>query len=228
MSANTRIIPTATSQQRLPTCPAEAHSRRRVLKMALALGAVTVGAAVRPALGQDAAPPVSRGPMPTPDQILGPFYPVRKPIDGGADLTRLKGKAGPARGEVIYVAGRVLNMKGEPVDGAQLEVWQANSVGRYAHPSDWNSAPLDPNFEGYATVVSDAEGRYRFKTVKPGAYPVGGGWVRPPHIHFDVQRTGKPTDHADVLRRRAAERQGQVAARLVGQGQSHRQGLAAD
>jgi protocatechuate 3,4-dioxygenase beta subunit len=155
--------------------------------MALALGAVSLSGAVPLALAQDAAVPRTRGPMPTPDQILGPFYPVRKPIDGGTDLTRLKGKSGPAQGELIYVMGRVINMKGEPVAGAQLEVWQANGAGRYTHPSDWNSAPLDPNFEGYAVVTADSEGHYRFKTIKPGAYPVGGGWIRPPHIHFDVK-----------------------------------------
>ena len=172
---------------RLPTCPEEMPARRRVLQMVLALGAVSLSGAARLGLAQDAAAPRPRGPRPTPDQILGPFYPVRKPIDGGTDLTRLKGKGGSAQGEVIYVMGRVMNMQGEPVAGAQLEVWQANGVGRYAHPSDWNTAPLDPNFEGYAMVTTDPEGRYRFKTIKPGAYPVGGNWVRPPHIHFDVK-----------------------------------------
>lgn len=187
MSANTRIITPATSLGRLPTYPEEVYSRRRVLKMALALGAVSLGGTIGSAEAQDAAPPATRGPMPTPDQILGPFYPVKKPIDGGTDLTRLKGRAGSAQGEVFYVMGRVLNMKGEPVSGAQLEVWQANGAGRYTHPSDRNPAPLDPNFEGYAAVVTDVEGRYRFKTVKPGAYPVAANWVRPPHIHFDVK-----------------------------------------
>jgi protocatechuate 3,4-dioxygenase, beta subunit len=173
---------------RLPTCPEAIPARRRVLQAALALGAASLSGAAGLSLAQDAAaPPRPRGPRPTPDQILGPFYPVQKPIDGGTDLTQLKGKAAAAKGEVIYVLGRVLNMKGEPVAGAQLEVWQANGVGRYNHPSDWNTAPLDPNFEGYATVTSDSEGRYRFKTIKPGAYPVGGNWVRPPHIHFDVK-----------------------------------------
>jgi protocatechuate 3,4-dioxygenase, beta subunit len=162
------------------TCPETLQSRRAVLKHLAALGAVAAAGSWSPTMAQSRT-------MPTPDQILGPFYPVKKPADGGKDLTRLSGKSGAAHGEVIYVMGRLLNMKGEPVPGAQLEVWQANAGGRYAHPSDTNPAPLDPNFEGYAIVVSDAEGRYRFKTVKPGAYPVGGGWIRPPHIHFDVR-----------------------------------------
>ena len=68
----------------------------------------------------------------------------------------------------------------------KLEIWQANAAGKYTHPHDRNKAPLDPNFDGYATVVTDGEGRYRFKTVKPGAYPVVAGYVRPPHIPFDI------------------------------------------
>jgi protocatechuate 3,4-dioxygenase beta subunit len=162
------------------TCPVTQSSRRELLRRAAALGALSLSGVWRPAIAQQRT-------MPTPDQILGPFYPVQKPLDGHNDLTYLPGKSGAAQGEVIYVMGRVLNLKGEPVRGAQLEVWQANARGRYTHPSDPNPQPLDPNFEGYAVVVSDAEGRYRFKTVKPGAYPVGGGWVRPPHIHFDVR-----------------------------------------
>jgi protocatechuate 3,4-dioxygenase, beta subunit len=88
---------------------------------------------------------------------------------------------------VIYLMGRVLNQRGEPVPGAKVEIWQANNHGRYVHPSDSNPAPLDPNFEGYGVQLADGEGRYRFKTIKPGAYPTTtAGWIRPPHIHFDV------------------------------------------
>jgi protocatechuate 3,4-dioxygenase beta subunit len=161
------------------------RSRREVLKRMGVLGAAAFALPWRSVIAQQRT-------MPTPDQILGPFYPVRKPVDGGTDLTRLPGAEGPAQGELIYVMGRVLNMKGEPVRAAQLEIWQANARGRYTHPSDGNPAPLDPNFQGYAQLRTDAEGRYRFKTVKPGAYPVGGDWIRPPHIHFDV--------HGDVNR----------------------------
>src|SRR5205809_1232643 len=91
--------------------------------------------------------------------------------------------------EVIHVMGRVLNVEGQPVRGARVELWQANAHGRYTHPSDTNSAPLDPNFEGFAVQTTDAEGRYRFKTIKPGAYPANPNWMRPPHLHFEV--TGK-------------------------------------
>ena len=180
------LVPTAPFAL-LPTCPAQPFSRREVLRMALALGAA---GCVRPlGAAEDSAGLDLKGPMPTPDQILGPFYPVHKPTDGGTDLTRLRGRAGQALGQVIYVGGRILNLRGEPCAGVNLEIWQANSAGRYTHPHDRNPAPRDPNFDGYANVVSDADGHYRFRTVKPGAYPVAADYWRPPHIHFDI--TGK-------------------------------------
>ena len=107
----------------------------------------------------------------TPEQIMGPFYPVIKSLDRDADLTVVKGKRGKAQGQVIQLMGRVLNARGEPVKGARLELWQANAQGRYMHPSDVNPAPLDPNFQGFSVQMTDAEGRYRFKTIKPGAVP---------------------------------------------------------
>lgn len=120
----------------------------------------------------------------TPDQILGPFYPVAKTPDPTDDLTRLPGRTGRAAGQVLNVMGRVLNLKGEPVCGAKLELWQANAHGRYTHPADRHPAPLDPNFDGFAVLKTDAEGRYRFTTIKPGAYRAGPNTIRAPHIHF--------------------------------------------
>ena len=121
----------------------------------------------------------------TPNQILGPFYPLR-PLDQNADLTRVPGRPGRAEGQVLNVMGRVLNVKGEPVRNATVEVWQANAHGRYTHPSDPNPAPLDPNFEGSAILFTDSDGRYQFKTIKPAAYPTGPNTMRPAHIHFQV------------------------------------------
>lgn len=125
----------------------------------------------------------------TPEQIMGPFYPIIRPLDQDMDLTVVAGRTGRARGQIIHLTGRVLNGNGDPVSGAKIEIWQANTHGRYAHPSDINPAPLDPNFQGFATQVTDSEGRYRFKTIKPGAYPINPANprnIRPPHIHFDV------------------------------------------
>ena len=157
-------------------------SRRHVLGMAVAVGGLAMSGGVSTVLAQ--------GSRRTPDQILGPFYPVVKPLHQGADLTTIPGKPGRAAGQVIHVMGRVLNPQGQPVQGASVEIWQANTHGRYTHPSDTNPAPLDPNFEGFAVLTTDAEGRYRMKTIKPGAYPAGpDNRMRPPHIHFEI--TGK-------------------------------------
>ncbi len=154
-------------------------TRRDMLKLSAALGVAGFLCPVGAVLAQNKL----KG---TPEQILGPFYPIAKVADASGDLTRIPGRSGRAKGQVITVGGRVLNRDGEPVRGARLEIWQANEAGRYAHPMDTNPAPLDPNFEGFATLTTDAEGRYHFRTIKPGAYPAGPSITRPSHIHFDV------------------------------------------
>jgi protocatechuate 3,4-dioxygenase, beta subunit len=120
----------------------------------------------------------------TSSQILGPFYPLGEPSKGG-DLTRVPGRSGQAQGQIIYLGGSVLDRAGNPVRGAKLEIWQANTFGRYTHPNDDNPAPLDPNFEGFAVVETDDDGRYNLKTIKPAAYRAGSA-MRPSHIHFEV------------------------------------------
>jgi protocatechuate 3,4-dioxygenase, beta subunit len=122
----------------------------------------------------------------TPDQILGPYFPTGQTPASQADLTRVRGAEGLARGEIVEVTGRVLNLDGEPVRGIPVTIWQANTFGRYVHVNDPNPAPLDPNFVGCIGIRSDSEGVYRIKTVKPGAYPAGPDWMRPPHIHFEI------------------------------------------
>lgn len=156
-------------------------SRRRLL----ALGATALGSAAVPA---SLAAWARQQELPrTEDQVLGPFYPIEKPLDRDADLTQVRGRRGTAQGQVIHVGGRVIDTRGKPLSGIKVEIWQANTHGRYSHVNDTNPAPLDPNFQGYATQVTDRFGRYRFKSIKPGAYPTGiGDWSRPPHIHFDV------------------------------------------
>jgi protocatechuate 3,4-dioxygenase beta subunit len=84
--------------------------------------------------------------QPTPDQGSGPFFPLEEPA-WTSDLTRVPGRSGRARGQVINVMGRVLNLSGEPVPNARIEVWQANSYGRYRDRRDTNPAPLAPNFD---------------------------------------------------------------------------------
>lgn len=121
----------------------------------------------------------------TPSTILGPFYPVIRPLEQDTNLARLRGRRSRANGQVVHVAGRVLNQGGEPLREARVELWQANTFGRYNHPSDPNPAALDPNFQGYGVQLTDREGRFRFTTIKPGPYPFDGG-MRAPHLHFQV------------------------------------------
>jgi protocatechuate 3,4-dioxygenase, beta subunit len=102
------------------------------------------------------------------------------------DLTKL-GKSEPL-GQAITVSGRVVDEDGKPVRDSLIEVWQCNAAGRYAHSKDDHDAPLDPNFSGHGKMLTDGEGRYKFKTIKPGAYPWGNhhnAW-RPAHIHFSL------------------------------------------
>ena len=119
----------------------------------------------------------------TPAVALGPFYPDRLPADQDADLTEVAGRPGRATGQILYLSGRVLDTRGRPLSGARLELWQANAHGRYIHSADGDaSGPLDPNFQGYAWLRADAEGRYRVKTIKPAPYS-----GRTPHLHFNAE-----------------------------------------
>ena len=126
----------------------------------------------------------------TPNEIEGPFYPLTPQADQDFDLTQIKGQAGEAQGEHVILKGRVIDTDGEPIEGATVDIWQANAAGRYHHPHDENPAPVDPNFQSWAIVQSGTEGAFRFKTVIPGAYPVSPEWTRPPHIHFKVSKAG--------------------------------------
>jgi protocatechuate 3,4-dioxygenase beta subunit len=106
----------------------------------------------------------------------------------GTDHDRTAQHPGKPLGERSVVEGRVLDGDGRPVPGTLVEVWQANAGGRYRHNADRHPAPLDPNFSGAGRCLTDAEGRYRFVTVKPGAYPWqnhANAW-RPAHIHFSL------------------------------------------
>jgi len=157
-------------------------SRRQILGMAVGASALTLCSDAPSMFAQTPAARVF-----TPSIILGPFYPQIKPSEQDADLTVLAGSQKRAEGKIVYLSGRVMNLKGEPVSGAKISIWQANTHGRYSHKSDMNPAPLDPNFQGFGTQTTDAEGRYRFKTIKPGAYPAPVVGMRSPHVHFEVE-----------------------------------------
>jgi protocatechuate 3,4-dioxygenase beta subunit len=119
-------------------------------------------------------------------ELTGPLFGSDLVQPQDADLTRQH--AGEPLGERVIVSGRVLDEDGRPVPHALVEVWQANAAGRYRHAGDEHDAPLDPNFTGCGRALTDADGRYRFVTVRPGAYPWRNhpnAW-RPAHIHFSL------------------------------------------
>jgi protocatechuate 3,4-dioxygenase beta subunit len=126
----------------------------------------------------------------TASQPRGPFYPIINQADKDTDLTTLAGSAVRAQGEVVWVMGTVRDQNCVIVDGALVEIWQACASGRYNHSNDPNTAPLDPHFQYWGRAITDAQGRYAFKTIRPGAYPADRDWVRPPHIHFRVMKRG--------------------------------------
>ena len=182
------LTPTAPTEENHPhihvptSLQTEGITRRSMLTASAALTGAAMAGIISPVWAQQSRI------RPTSEQVMGPFYPVTLPVDQDADLTVIAGKNGRALGQIVYVSGRVTNLRGEPVANAELEIWQANSVGRYTHPGDQSPALIDPNFEGYAKIRTGADGNYSFKTVKPAAYPTGiDGWLRPPHIHFDIK-----------------------------------------
>lgn len=116
---------------------------------------------------------------PTPSQTEGPFYPVRLPADADNDLLR-NGPLQYASGQPAWVEGTVTDVDGKPLAGATVEIWQCDEAGRYHHPGDGSRA--DPAFQGFGRVAVGADGRYRFRTIRPVPYS-----GRTPHIHVKVK-----------------------------------------
>ena len=121
-------------------------------------------------------------------EITGPLFGHEAVQPGDDDLTRNAGNGGEAIGERLIIVGRVLDEDERPVPNTLVEIWQANSAGRYQHESDQHNAPLDPNFIGAGRCMTNDNGEYRFLTIRPGAYP----WLnhpnawRPAHIHLSL------------------------------------------
>ena len=116
---------------------------------------------------------------PTPSQTEGPFYPVALPKDSDFDLLR-NGTQDYRRGKPAWVEGTVADLQGKPVAGAQVEIWQCDEAGHYHHPGDGGKA--DPAFQGFGRLTVGADGKYRFRTIRPVAYS-----GRTPHIHVKVK-----------------------------------------
>ena len=153
-----------------PPCRSYSPARRRLL-----LGAAAAAfPAARVALAADAR-------SPTPAQTEGPFYPTRIPTDHDADLTQVAGSSTAAQGTRLYLSGRALTRSDSPLAGTTIELWQCDAFGRYHHVGG-ESEPRDDGFQGYGVVVTDSEGRYAFKTIRPVAYS-----GRIPHLHIKVR-----------------------------------------
>ena len=143
-------------------------SRRRWL---LSAGAMLVSAAVRGASQR----------TPTPAQMMGPFYPEELPLDQDNDLTRVPGSSAAAEGIITELSGRLLDVNGNPIRATRIEIWQCDARGLYHHPRD-RAGARDANFQGFGHTLTDDNGRYRFRTIRPVPYP-----GRTPHIHVAVR-----------------------------------------
>jgi protocatechuate 3,4-dioxygenase beta subunit len=122
---------------------------------------------------------------PTPRQTEGPFYPVAIPADADNDLVKVAGQGAQAKGTLVQLKGRVLDVQGRPIAGSTVEIWQCDHQGHYLHPGD--RGPRDEGFQGYGRAVADAAGGYSFRTIKPVPYP-----GRTPHIHVAVLAPNRP------------------------------------
>ena len=122
----------------------------------------------------------------TPFQAIGPFYkePKKKPNN---DMTN----NGKALGKKIKVYGQIFNKNCKPVKSARIDIWQANSLGKYNHEKDYSQSKLDKNFYGYLRLTTDNKGKYSFISIYPGSYRVSKHIVRTPHIHFKVTTSKK-------------------------------------
>ncbi|XZE54314.1 intradiol ring-cleavage dioxygenase [Planctomycetaceae bacterium SH139] len=153
-----------------------AVGRREMIRGGMALGAT---AFVTPGLFAEW--------IQTASQTEGPFYPNKLPLDTDNDLLVINDSITPAVGEITHLSGRVLDLKGNPIRNAFIEIWQVDNSAVYIHTGDnTNRANQDKNFQGYGRFLTDSKGQYYFRTIKPVPYP-----GRTPHIHVGISMHGK-------------------------------------
>ena len=162
----------------LPVTSSALHStlarRRFITRLGLASAFFAVPGAFAEALTQ------------TPSQTEGPFYPDHLPLDTDNDLIVINDGLTPAVGVITWVSGRILDVKGNPIRNATVEIWQCDINGAYLHSGTDNAAKRDKNFQGFGRFVTGSSGEYLFRTIKPVAYP-----GRTPHIHYAVKMKGR-------------------------------------
>ncbi len=124
----------------------------------------------------------------TPAQTEGPYYPRTRPAETDADLTRVGGGGGVAKGDVVVLNGRVLDPEGRAIADARVEIWQTDHQGIYLHPGDPRTGERDKAFQFYGETRSAADGAFSFRTILPAAYP-----GRPRHIHAKITPAGGKT-----------------------------------
>jgi protocatechuate 3,4-dioxygenase beta subunit len=124
----------------------------------------------------------------TPAQTEGPFYPNKLPLDTDNDLLIVNDHITPAVGKITHLSGRVLDLKGNPIRNALVEIWQCDAKGVYIHTGDSGrkAKQQDKNFQGFGRFLTSTSGEYYFRTIKPVPYP-----GRTPHIHFKIKKGGK-------------------------------------
>jgi protocatechuate 3,4-dioxygenase beta subunit len=135
---------------------------------------------------------------PTATTTEGPFYPDKMPLDTDNDLLIVNDGITPAMGTVTHLSGRVLSTSGAPLRNAFVEIWQVDNNASYVHSKGRQPVGYDNNFQGYGRFLTDAEGRYYFRTIKPISYVLT-GIFRTAHIHFAVSKAGKRIFTTQVL-----------------------------
>ena len=158
------------------------NDRRQMLKRGLMLGGLGMLAPIAKAKDMFC--------VNTPAQTAGPFYPGEAQFTTTHDLTRVPGKTKRAEGQIVHLSGKILDSNCQPIQNANVEIWQACASGRYNNPRDPNPAPLDENFGYWGEAFTNESGEFYFKTIKPGAYQADADWKRPPHIHVRVSKLG--------------------------------------